>query len=44
MGTGTSMEVAYSLGRKSIGIDIAQEYVDFARKRTQLTLFEAINA
>lgn len=44
MGTGTSMEVAYSLGRKSIGIDISQEYVDFARKRTQPTLFEAINA
>ena len=44
MGTGTSMEVAYSLGRKSIGIDIAQEYIDFARERTQPTLFEASNA
>lgn len=44
MGTGTSMEVAYSLNRKSIGIDISQEYVDFARSRTQPTLFEAVNA
>lgn len=32
-GTGTTMAVAYENGRKSIGIDIAQGYVDYAEER-----------
>jgi DNA modification methylase len=43
MGTGTTMAVAFLLGRKSIGIDISEEYVLFAKKRfsdeTQLEEF-----
>lgn len=33
VGTGTSCLVAVMNGRKSVGIDIAQEYLDIARKR-----------
>jgi site-specific DNA-methyltransferase (adenine-specific) len=33
VGTGTSAAVAYSLGRKSIGIDISQEYIEIAGQR-----------
>ena len=32
-GTGTTAVVAQSLGRKSVGIDISDEYIDDARKR-----------
>jgi DNA modification methylase len=32
-GTGTTMAVAYENGRKSIGIDIAQAYLDYAEER-----------
>ncbi|MDR3121230.1 MAG: site-specific DNA-methyltransferase [Clostridiales bacterium] len=32
-GTGTTMAVAYENGRKSVGIDIAQGYVDYAEER-----------
>ena len=32
-GTGTTMAVAYENGRKSVGIDIAQCYVDYAEER-----------
>jgi site-specific DNA-methyltransferase (adenine-specific) len=32
-GTGTTMAVAYENERKSVGIDIAQAYVDFAEER-----------
>lgn len=32
-GTGTAMIVAYELGRKSIGIDIANDYLEIAKKR-----------
>ncbi len=32
-GTGTTLVVAKSLGRRSIGIDISAEYVDIAKKR-----------
>ena len=32
-GTGTAMTVAYELGRKSIGIDIAKNYIEIAKKR-----------
>ena len=32
-GTGTAMTVAYELGRKSIGIDIADDYIEIAKKR-----------
>ncbi len=36
-GTGTTNKVAYELNRKSIGIDISDEYLDIAQKRfTQL--------
>jgi len=37
-GTGTTMLVAKNMGRKSIGIDICQEYLDFASQRC-VTLF-----
>jgi len=33
VGTGTSVAVAYLFGRKSIGIDISQEYIDIAYQR-----------
>jgi DNA modification methylase len=43
-GTGTSNAVAYSLGRKSIGIDISKEYIDIANQRFyEPVLFEAVN-
>lgn len=32
-GTGTTMAVAYESGRKSVGIEIAQEYIDYAKER-----------
>jgi len=32
-GTGTAMIVAYELGRKSVGIDIANDYLEIAKKR-----------
>lgn len=32
-GTGTTMKVAYELGRKSIGIDLSNEYIKLAKKR-----------
>jgi DNA modification methylase len=32
-GTGTTMAVAYENGRKSVGIDISQAYLDYARER-----------
>lgn len=32
-GSGTTNKVAYNLRRKSIGIDISQEYIDIAQKR-----------
>ena len=34
-GTGTTMAVAYENGRKSVGIDIAQCYVDYAEERME---------
>lgn len=33
-GTGTAMLVASGLGRRSVGIDLAGEYLDLARRRT----------
>ncbi|OHD58826.1 MAG: DNA methyltransferase [Spirochaetes bacterium GWF1_49_6] len=45
MGTGTSMNVAYCLGRKSIGVDISSEYIKIAEERIgEPSLFEAVNA
>lgn len=35
-GTGTTMAVAYELGRRSIGIDVSEEYLALARKRCGL--------
>ena len=32
-GTGTTMKVAYELGRKSVGIDICSEYINLAKQR-----------
>ena len=32
-GTGTTMKVAYELGRKSVGIDLSSEYIKLARQR-----------
>ncbi|MDR0196900.1 MAG: site-specific DNA-methyltransferase [Oscillospiraceae bacterium] len=32
-GTGTTMAVAYENGRKSIGVDISQAYLDYAKER-----------
>lgn len=32
-GTGTTMKVAFELGRKSIGIDISDEYINLAKSR-----------
>jgi site-specific DNA-methyltransferase (adenine-specific) len=44
VGTGTSNAVAYSFGRKSIGIDISEEYIDIANQRFyEPDLFEAVN-
>jgi site-specific DNA-methyltransferase (adenine-specific) len=43
VGTGTSVAVAYSLGRKSIGIDISEEYINIANERfCSPCLFEAV--
>jgi site-specific DNA-methyltransferase (adenine-specific) len=43
VGTGTSVAVAYSFGRKSIGIDISEEYIIIANQRFYSPfLFEAI--
>jgi site-specific DNA-methyltransferase (adenine-specific) len=35
-GTGTTMQVALQMGRKSIGIDISKKYLNLARKRCGL--------
>jgi len=32
-GTGTTMKVAYELGRKSVGIDLSDEYIKLAKQR-----------
>jgi site-specific DNA-methyltransferase (adenine-specific) len=32
-GTGTTMKVAKALGRKSVGIDISQDYILYAQER-----------
>jgi DNA modification methylase len=37
-GTGMTNFVAFALGRKSIGIDIADEYLTVARERCRLLL------
>ena len=37
-GTGTTMFVANQLGRKSVGIDISREYLEFANQRTATLL------
>ena len=37
-GTGTTMLVAFQLGRKSIGIDVSQDYIDAAAKRCRILL------
>jgi DNA modification methylase len=37
-GTGTTNLVAFCLGRKSIGIEMSREYVDFAEERCRLLL------
>jgi site-specific DNA-methyltransferase (adenine-specific) len=43
-GTGTSNAVAYSFGRKSIGIDISEEYINIANRRfSEPILLEAVN-
>jgi site-specific DNA-methyltransferase (adenine-specific) len=45
VGIGTSVAVAYLFEKKSIGIDISQEYIKIATQRfSQPSLFEAINA
>ncbi|MBW3597648.1 MAG: site-specific DNA-methyltransferase [Planctomycetes bacterium] len=37
-GTGTTMLVAFQLGRKSVGIDLAKEYIKLARDRCNFLL------
>jgi DNA modification methylase len=37
-GTGTTSLVAFTLGRKSVGIDISEEYLNAARERCRLLL------
>ncbi len=37
-GTGTTMQVAHSLSRKSVGIDISQAYIQIAKERCTLLL------
>jgi DNA modification methylase len=37
-GTGTTMLVAFQLGRKSVGIDVAGDYIDAARDRCNFLL------
>ncbi|WP_419065216.1 DNA methyltransferase, partial [Hominenteromicrobium sp.] len=43
VGTGTSCLVAEQFGRKSIGIDIADEYLNIARKRCNNLEYEQIS-
>lgn len=44
VGTGTSLAVAYLFGRKSIGIDISEDYINNAYQRFyEPSLFEAVN-
>ena len=38
-GTGTTNKVAYDLNRKSIGIDISEEYIKLAKERTKQLKF-----
>lgn len=38
VGTGTTVVVARNLGRKSIGVDLSQEYIDISKKRLDNTL------
>jgi hypothetical protein len=37
-GTGTTMLVAFQLGRKSVGIDLAEDYIKLARNRCNFLL------
>jgi site-specific DNA-methyltransferase (adenine-specific) len=37
-GTGTTMTVAFRLGRKSIGIDLSKEYLEIAQQRCHILL------
>ncbi|MDZ4770182.1 MAG: site-specific DNA-methyltransferase [Chloroflexota bacterium] len=37
-GTGTTNLVAMNLGRKSIGIDLSQQYIEYAKRRTSILL------
>ena len=37
-GTGTTMLAAYRLGRKSVGVDVSEEYLEAARERCRLAL------
>jgi site-specific DNA-methyltransferase (adenine-specific) len=37
-GTGTTMLVAFQFGRKSIGIDLAEDYIEAARERCHYLL------
>ncbi|MBN1912370.1 MAG: site-specific DNA-methyltransferase [Pirellulales bacterium] len=37
-GTGTAMLVAFHLGRKSVGIDVSDDYVEIAKERCRLLL------
>lgn len=37
-GTGTTNLVAFQLGRKSVGIDISKEYLNYSRERCQILL------
>ena len=37
-GTGTTTYVAFRLGRKSVGIDVSEEYISHARERCRLLL------
>ncbi len=43
-GTGTTMLVAFQLGRKSVGIDLSEEYLEMAAKRCRLLLFTVSSA
>ncbi|WP_062428347.1 DNA-methyltransferase [Treponema endosymbiont of Eucomonympha sp.] len=44
VGTGTSVAVAYNFNRKSIGIDISDEYIKITHARFyEQSLFEAVN-
>ena len=37
-GTGTTMLVAYKLGRKSLGIDLSHEYIEIAKERCRILI------